>query len=110
MLSDALNFLFGGIGAVIYGFPTYMTARDESTFKAGAHFVYAVFVGVIFGGVLTPAIGHRFAWIAEPTSYPVAVGLGLLANPVTPVIIDRGKAFFNLAADLLSGRFFGRNS
>jgi len=46
--------------------------------------------------------------LVNPTPYPLAVGLGLLANPLTPLIIDRGKAFFNLAADMLSGRFFHR--
>jgi succinate-acetate transporter protein len=110
MHSEIINFLFGGIGAIIYGFPLYMTARKEDTFEATAMFVYSVFVGIIFGGVLAPWIGYSAKWLVTPTAFPLAVGLGLLANPVTPLIIDRGKAFFNLAADMLSGRFFGRNS
>jgi hypothetical protein len=109
MLTDTLLFVFGGVGAIIYGFPMFMASRKEDRFEAGANFVYAVFVGVVFGGLLTPGIGHSWHWLVTPTPFPLAVGLGLLANPVTPLIIDRGKAFFNLAADMLSGRFFQRN-
>jgi hypothetical protein len=109
MLTDLLQFVFGGVGAIIYGFPLYMTSRKEDTFEAGANFMYAVFVGIVFGGVLSPAFGNRWSWLVNPTPYPLAVGLGLLANPLTPLIIDRGKAFFNMAADIISGRFFQRN-
>lgn len=110
MLEDVVSAVFGGVGAIIYGFPVFMASRKTDVpFEAAANFVYAVFVGAVFGGVLPSAVGKNFAWAIDPTPYPLAVGLGLLANPVTPLIIDRGKAFFNLAADLLSGRFFGRN-
>lgn len=109
MLTDILQFVFGGIGAIIYGFPLYMTSRKEDGFDAGANFAYAVFVGIIFGGLLAPVFGHSWKWLVNPTPYPLAVGLGLLANPITPLIIERGKAFFNLAADIAAGRFFQRN-
>jgi hypothetical protein len=111
MLQDIFSALFGGVGAIIYGFPVYMASRkaDDVPFESAANFAYAVFVGAVFGGVLPSAIGGHFKWAIQPTPFPLAVGLGLLANPVTPLIIERGKAFFNLAADLLSGRLFGRN-
>lgn len=105
MQSDLLNALFGALGSIIYAFPVFMTSKTEQSFERSANLGYAIFVGAVFGGVLTDAVGAEWQWTVKPTSYPLAVGVGLLANPLTPLIIDRGKAFFNLAADVFSGRF-----
>lgn len=88
-------FLLGGVGAICYAFPTYLQGRTAGEPYSLSTFVFSVFVGVVFGGVLTPFIGKAYPWTVDPEPYPLAFVLGLMANPLLPRIINRGKAIFS---------------
>lgn len=92
-----LLYLFGAIGAAFYAFPTFLASRsaEDTHYIALSTLLFSVFVGGIFGGVVTPFLGHRWPWTIDPVPYPLALGVGLLANPLLPLIIERGKALFD---------------
>lgn len=94
-MESAYLFLLGGLGAACYAFPTYLQDRAAKEPYGFWTFAFAVLVGIIFGGVFTPFIGSRAPWTVDPEPYPLAFVLGLMANPLLPRIINRGKAIFN---------------
>lgn len=108
-MEHALLFVWGGVGAAMYGYPLYRVARKtEPVGEAFANLVYVIFVGAVFGGLLPPmlAANDYMAWTVKPVPYPLAVTLGMMANPATPLIIERGKGFLNMFFDLVSGSLF----
>lgn len=95
-MDEALLFLLGGIGAAFYGVPVYVACRANPECPAAlTTLVFAIAVGTVMGGILTPFVGSKFPWTVDPVPYPLALGIGLLANPLLPRIIDRGKAIFD---------------
>lgn len=96
MVETAILFLLGGAGAMFYAFPVFVAARRAG--QDGYSFTilcFSIGVGALFGGVLTPWIGARAPWTVDPEPYPLALVLGLLANPLLPRIVDRGTQIFN---------------
>lgn len=92
-----LCFVFGGIGASFYAVPLYLKTRHaaEDPFTLPM-LLLAVSVGSVFGGVLVPFIGAKAPWTVDPIPYPLALGVGLLANKWLPRILDKGMGVLDL--------------
>jgi hypothetical protein len=90
-MHDILLYIFGGVGALIYSFPVYLAAMglEPPSKFALASLAFSVFVGAIIAPVLVQILGHRWPFMVLPEPYPLAVGIGLAANPLVPVFIRR---------------------
>lgn len=97
-------FLMGGLGALIYGLIAFHKDYETKGWKsASVTLASVVFTGIVFGGVFTPAIGHKYPWAIQPASEPLALAVGLMANPVLPFIIEKGKGLL----EVIFGKFKG---
>jgi hypothetical protein len=90
-MHDPLLYLFGGIGALIYSFPMYLASASAVPPGRFAFVVmlFSVFVGAVLSPVLVPLLGHRWPFLVEPEPYPLAVAIGLGANPLMPIFIRK---------------------
>ena len=96
ILDKAILFCCGGIGAFLYSFPVFLSCRKaDCSWTCYLVLIYSIFTGAIFGLFLTPFIGHKWSWTIDPVPYPLSIGVGLLANPLLPKIIEKGTAIFN---------------
>lgn len=94
-MESAYLFILGGVGAACYAFPTYVQSRIASEPYSLLTFVFAIVVGVMFGGMFTPWVGRQAPWTVDPEPYPLAFVLGLMANVLLPRIINRGTSIFD---------------
>ncbi|MEG3089490.1 hypothetical protein [Sphingomonas sp. PB4P5] len=90
-MGDALLYLFGAAGALIYGFPVYLAAiqTDPPTRFASAVLTFSVFTGAIIAPMIVPMLGHRWPFLVNPEPYPLAVAMGLAANPLVPIFVRK---------------------
>lgn len=90
-MRDVLLYLFGGVGALIYGFPMYLAAISlvPPARFAIAVLLFSVFVGTMLAPVLVPMLGHRWSFLVDPEPYPLALAIGLVANPLAPIFIRK---------------------
>ncbi|WP_260597804.1 hypothetical protein [Sphingomonas endolithica] len=90
-MGDTLLYLCGGAGALIYGFPVFLAAiqTDPPTRFALVVLIFSVFVGMIIAPVLVPMLGHQWSFLVSPEPYPLAVAMGLAANPLVPIFVRK---------------------
>jgi len=91
MMTDPLLYLFGAVGALIYGFPMFLAAISTvpPTRFALASLAFAVFLGSVAAPVLAQILGNRWSFLVDPQPYPLAVGIGLVANPLVPIFVRK---------------------
>ena len=90
-MTDILLYVFGAVGAFIYAFPLYLTAASAvppGRF-AVAVLTFSVFVGAMIAAALVPLLGARWPFLVDPAPYPLAVGVGLAANPLVPLFVRK---------------------
>ena len=96
--------LCGAFGALLYSFPIYIAALKSvppGRF-ALAMLGFAVIVGAFAAPILVPLLGHRWPFLVEPEPFPLAVGVGLAVNPISPILIKKLTGWadsFNLGAN-----------
>lgn len=94
-MSDPLLYVFGAVGALIYSFPQYLAALSANPPGRFAliSLAFAVFLGSVFAPVLVPLLGHRWPFLVVPEPYPLAIGIGLVANPLTPIFVRKATGW-----------------
>jgi len=92
-MRDVLLYLLGGVGAAIYAFPMYLAAiQQEPPLRfAVPVLVFSLFVGTMLAPTFVPLLGHRWPFLVDPEPYPLAVAVGLAANPLAPIFVKRLK-------------------
>lgn len=90
-MTDILLYVFGAIGALIYSFPVYLAALQlvPPARFAAVVLVFSVFVGGVIAPVLVLILGHRWPFLIDPEPYPLAIGIGLGANPLVPIFVRK---------------------
>lgn len=90
-MNDIMLYVFGAAGALIYAFPLYLAslgAVPPGKF-ALAVLAFSVFVGGLIAAALVPLLGNRWPFLVMPSPYPLAIGVGLAANPLVPVFVRK---------------------
>jgi ABC-type Mn2+/Zn2+ transport system permease subunit len=99
MLETVLIFVCGAVGALIYGFMDYLRDRNSDDHDAFVKLLFAVGLGSVIAGVFTPSLAEvntiifgihvNFAWLTRPRPYPLALTIGVLANKLVPILIEK---------------------
>lgn len=90
-MTDPLLYVFGAVGALIYSFPLYLSALNlvpPGRFALPV-LIFSVFVGAVLAPILVPMLGGRWSFLVDPEPYPLAVGIGLGANPLVPIVVRK---------------------
>lgn len=90
-MHDPFLFLVGAIGALIYAFPMYLASAGKvpPPHWPLATLIFAVFTGAVISALLVPTLGHRWDFLVQPEPYPLAFVVGLMANPMVPVVVRK---------------------
>jgi len=95
MFSDPFIYLCGALGAAIYAVPVLLAALSSVPPGRFAYFSlgFAIVVGTVCAPLATSALGNWKPWLVVPTPYPLAAGVGLLANRLVPLIMNKAVAY-----------------
>jgi hypothetical protein len=86
-VNELILYVFGGVGALLYAFPMFLAARKGGDTDALPVFVVALIIGAVVADPLVAVIGVHFPWMLKPDGRPLAIAIGLLVNPVAPLIV-----------------------
>jgi len=94
-MHDPFLYLVGAVGALIYAFPMYLASAGKvpPPHWPLAALLFAVFTGAVLSPLLVPTLGHRWPFLVDPEPYPLAFGVGLLANPIVPVVVRKATGW-----------------
>lgn len=90
-MDDLLLYVFGAVGALLYSFPMYIAAISiipPSKFALHTLF-FSIIIGATISPILTIVFGNHWPFLVVPIPYPLAAALGLLVNPIAPIIVAR---------------------
>lgn len=85
----------GAVGALMYSFPILLAALKAvppGRF-AWTTALFSVFLGAALAPIFVPNLGAKWPFLVQPEPYPLAVGVGLMVNPLTPIIVRRLTKF-----------------
>lgn len=93
MTDFAILALWGAIGSAMYAVPILIQSLSAvpPTKFAWVSLGFSIVVGALMAPILVPILGSRWDYLIHPTPYPLAVGVGLAINPVTPIFINKIK-------------------
>jgi hypothetical protein len=83
--------LCGLIGALMYSFPVLIAALKAvppGRF-AWTSMTFSVVVGAACAPIFVPLLGAWKPFLVQPEPYPLALGIGLAINPLTPIVLRR---------------------
>jgi hypothetical protein len=78
----------------MYGIPVFIAAIRQVPPErfAWLSLSFSMLVGAVAPRLLIPTLAARWPWLIVPEAYPLALGLGLAINPLTPILLRRAMA------------------
>lgn len=89
-----INMLCGCFGAAMYAIPVYLGAMRQVPPEkyAWVALAFSICVGTVTPRLLIPTLASRWPFLVVPEPYPLALGIGLAINPLTPILLRRALA------------------